>query len=179
MSRPDENRIRDFFCEAMMCGWVSGAEPLELHYFPGYKCYEHRDGPFRLIDTFCSGEDQFAELERADEQRASSGQTTIWYVDKPIWVMSYSGQYPSKAIHFLKSVLWAAYSHRCTRGGRGVHYYGQDDLSYTNLNDQFGSNDGFADSSGTEYIYEAQPQEVASFVAGHRLGYHHYRCLLL
>ncbi|MDO8472033.1 MAG: DUF5680 domain-containing protein [bacterium] len=157
--------VHDLFCEAMLAGWVSGAEPEVLPQFPGFKCYQYEKGSFTLIDMFCSS-----------RLHVSFGQTIVWFADQPVWMMNYSGQYPNRAIPFLKDVLQIAYSTGNTLGGRGAAYISGDDYVYFNHNPA-GTN--FADSYGTEYIFEKTDADDFTRMQACEIGHHHYRCLLL
>lgn len=109
-----QEEIQRFFCNAMSHGWVNGAKEVEDERWPGYKVIEEVNGPYRLIDAYCVGENS----------NRSVGHTTIWRKNRyqawiPVWHMNYQGWYEKRALKFLKGVLRNAYRNEEFHGGRG------------------------------------------------------------
>ena len=103
----------------------------------------------------------------------SFGQTVIWSLDKPVWVMSYQGWYEKSAISFLKFALFQNYSANVFVGGRGpsfCHSPGWEKLFYVNTVEP--PND-WKHFKGKEKIFECRDNETRL------LGWHEYHGLLL
>ena len=101
----------------------------------------------------------------------SSGITTICYDSKPVWSMSYSGQYPEGAIPLLKQALQKAYRESKFFGGRGPAAHLPIDLP---ASENFGEvyincigNGDFKNFWGTE--------QIVFCGSGLVIGYHQYR----
>jgi len=65
---------------------------------PGWKGFDFQFGRFVYRDTYTT----------FPLNDSSSGSTTIWFDQTPVWTMSYGGCYKKKAIPFLKLALLSA-----------------------------------------------------------------------
>jgi len=99
---------RNFFL-AMLAGWVGGMKGEPVPDKPGFKRTDYRNYDFRVVDEY--GKGRFSD--------GSTGTTTIWYFDEPVWVMTYGGQYREEELPFLKSALVEAYRKGEFYGCRG------------------------------------------------------------
>jgi len=71
------------------------------------------DGDYKVVDEWHTNPD--SDL--------SSGTTTIFHKDRPIWWMSYCGKYPKDVIPFLKQALKKTYERGEFNIGRGAQSY--------------------------------------------------------
>lgn len=149
----DISKIREFFFRAMASCLASGlSEEIQVHDMPDFLAIHYRDGDFRLQDQYCAipGEER------------SAGTTTIWFKDRPIWIMNYGGAYSKEAIPFLRAVLRKTYETGQFIGGRGPAYYKGDSFIYFNQGRLF----DFTNFNGREEIYRYED--------GEPLGFHDY-----
>ncbi len=156
---PFVTNIKNFFFKAMMEGWASGGgEKLTIPQLPGYKAIGHRDGDFYLIDCYCKN----------PEYHGSSGFTTIYWKNNPIWTMHYGGEYINKdTVNFLKNALLFAYTHRQFCGGRGPSSLSLLGMIYINTPEQ----NNFVNFSGRETIHNIE--------TGQSYGHHIYQGMAL
>ncbi|MDO8565172.1 MAG: DUF5680 domain-containing protein [bacterium] len=92
----DPSWVEAFFFTAMQQGYAGGTGPkTKVLDMPGYKEIRYADGDFLLVDRWCVNPDS----------EKSAGTTTIWYQEKPVWLMGYGGVYPKVVIPFLKQAL--------------------------------------------------------------------------
>ena len=154
-SNPFVANIQDFFFKAMAKGWApGGGEKFTIPQLPCYKATEHRDGNFHLIDCYCKN----------PEYHGSSGFTTIYWKNNPVWVMNYDGECINQVtVMFLKDALSQAYRRRQFCGGRGPWSVCSAGMIYINNAEQ---ND-FEFFSGRETIHNAK--------TGTLLGHHAYQ----
>ena len=124
---------------------------------PESKVIPYELGDFKVLDCYYT----------ATDSNKSTGQTIMWFRDKPVWIMCYGGEYADIAIPFLKQCLHRAYvQERRFYGGRGPHFVRGDRFTYTNdIRQEF--IDGF---EGEERIFDLSEQP---------LGYHWYRGMSL
>jgi len=157
-SHPYVENIKKFFFEAMVEGWVADGEKFTIPQLPGYKAIEHCDGDFHLVDCYCKN----------PEYHGSSGFTTIYWKNNPVWVMHYGGDYINdKAVDFLKYALSWAYKRKRFCGGRGPSSLCAATMIYINTAEQ---ND-FTKFSGRETIHDAE--------TGQLYGHHIYQGMAL
>jgi len=113
---------RNFFL-AMLAGWVGGMKGKPVPDKPGFKRTDYRNYDFRVVDEY--GKGRFSN--------GSTGTTTVWHFDEPVWVMTYAGQYREEEIPFLKRALVKTYRKGEFHGGRGDVYVDTEaELLYTN-----------------------------------------------
>lgn len=151
--------IEQFFLRAMAESWANNAVAKKIVEMPGYKALSFSEGGFYLLDSYC-----------ADERDVrSDGTTTIWFHNRPIWIMQYGGFHQREVISFLKSALMKSYKYyQSFCGGRGPYYYKEGDLLYINRPI---SND-FGNFAGQEEIIDIGKSEQAEYPK--RLGYYEY-----
>lgn len=126
----NENILKEaqrHFFRAMLAGWAGGVEAKPVPNEPGFKQTDYKDGDFRVLDKYVKGRDS-----NLLSSNLSTGTTTVWYFEEPVWVMTYGGQYREDEIPFLKDVLVHAYRkgefHGCrgdscaSSGGRALIY---------------------------------------------------------
>lgn len=118
-----EKQIRDFFFNAMVRGYSSGAPKRDVPDMPGFREIEIREGDFRLLDRYS---------RYLGTVRSATGTITIWMKDQPVWTMYYRGSYRKDALPHLRVSLHKAYEERRFEGGRGVLAYTKGLYSYTN-----------------------------------------------
>lgn len=101
-----------FFFEAMVRGYADPVhKPIPVPEKPGFKQFIYRNGDdWRLVDEWATNPDS----------NFSFGTTTIWYKERVVWMMQYSGRYPKEVIPFLKKVLERSYKDHQWHGGRGL-----------------------------------------------------------
>ncbi|XLQ20441.1 MAG: DUF5680 domain-containing protein [Candidatus Moraniibacteriota bacterium] len=104
-------QIEDIFFKTMCQGYVSNAkvEKYDMPGMPGYKCITFRSEDFVVHDAYCT----------TPLSNMSSGFTTIWFKDTPVWTMKYGGQYSPDCIPLLKLALRKTYQQHIFRGCRG------------------------------------------------------------
>jgi hypothetical protein len=112
-----------YFFKAMRTGYVVGSKTLNNFPFPGWKTVRHKDGSFSLTDTWIS----------TPYSNRSSGVTTIYYKDVPIWVMHYGGWYEKEADYVLRAALKWSYEQGEFTGGRGPEEFETSYMRYTNV----------------------------------------------
>jgi hypothetical protein len=151
---PDSKHIQEFFFRAMIGGWATaGSSRILIPTMPGFKGIECVDGDYRLLDMWCTHPDSIK----------SSGLTTIWYQNNPVWIMHYGGEYTQEAAAVVKRALKQAYENRQFYGGRGQSSLERGSaMSYVNL---IQKND-FADFCGKETVLDD--------ASGTVVGYHQY-----
>ena len=153
--KPNLEKVRHAFFEAMKVGWAPldvAISEIPIPLLPGVKMIPFVIGDFRVVDAY---------LTTACSEM-SSGTTTIWRHDEPIWVMHYGGWYAKEVIPFLKTCLRQAYDERHFYGGRGRPSVKIDDYIYEN----FLERNDFNDFMGQERIID---------VFGKQYGHHWYR----
>lgn len=156
--KPSLNQIQFVFLEAMAHGWAQGVQEIEIQEFPGTKAIPFVSGEFRVLDCYTV----------TPNSRNSSGTTTIWYQNQPVWIMHYGGWYAKSAIPFLKTCLHRAYvEERLFYGGRGPTWvrYKQQMVYLNNI-----ARPAFEDFEGEERIND---------IRTNCLGYHWYRGMSL
>jgi hypothetical protein len=138
------------FFKAMTAGWVSGnTGETSLAELPGMKTIPFEHGDYRVLDMYTV----------SPESGRSSGSTTIWHKNVPIWVMYYGGYYSEIAMPFLKECLHRAYvEERRFYGGRGPHFVRGDRFTYINNV----ASDAWADFRGEESIFDLNEQPLGS-----------------
>jgi hypothetical protein len=105
----DLEKIRKFFFQAMLHGWASGGSKFQIPSLPGFKAIEYTNGTLRLLDVW----------SKTPESNKSSGMTTIFFENNPVWIMHYGGLYEKKASRLVKVALAEAYQKSEFFGGRG------------------------------------------------------------
>jgi len=115
----------------------------------------YREDDLLLVDYYCT----------TPNSPKSSGTTTIWLKEAPVWTMQYGGEYEQIAIPFLKQVLWDAYAAGCFFGGSGPQVRFRSNLLYVNRYD----GPFFQDFRGREEIFR-----IHNNVKARVLGYHEY-----
>ncbi len=153
------SKIEQAFLQAMAHGWVNPRTQItEVPDMPGFKEIRHYFGDYLVVDRYVSD----------SRSGMSLGSTAIWLSpNKPVWMMSYGGQYQEREIPFLKDCLRKNYLDEpkfC--GGRGPRCIRG--KSYTYLNNFGGS--GFSSGNGKEKILSLE---------GTELGHHWYHYSLL
>jgi len=116
-------QIQSFFFKAMIEGWAKNSPKMSITDMPGYKAIPFEDGDFYLLDRYCVN----------PHSQRSTGTTTIWFRNEPVWVMNYGGYYTKGATAFLKNALGKAYQEHHFVGGRGPRVY-KDGLAYLYIN---------------------------------------------
>lgn len=143
------------FIAAMMKGWAAGVKGIDVPGMPAYKeiVFEGYAG-FRVVDRWC--------VSRSGK---STGATTIWFANDPIWIMNYGGFYSENALSFLKQALMRAYNRSEFVGGRGPQVFqDENDERFVYVNKaQYGSK--FRQFEGREFINK-EPDGI--------LGWHDY-----
>jgi hypothetical protein len=140
------------FFEALLEGYAGKTKSIKKITSPnGYKTLTFSKGDFTVLDMYCV----------TPYSDCSCGTTTIFYKDKPVWWMSYGGEYPKKVILFLKKVLRQSYEVGEFNGCRGRKNvcFG----SYLYMNHFVGD---FSFFQGEEKIFEEKK--------GEHLGHHRY-----
>jgi len=169
------DEIREFFFHGMMNGWATGAAKHLVPGMPGFMQIIFSDGRFTMIDRYCvvpiEAQDDPDEVIHTGRPvlaaPRSSGLTTIWFEDVPVWQMSYHGQYTPQASAFVKCALRAAYGDKQFFGGRGPSVFEDNDFSYHNEIEQ----NRFAVFRGCEKVW-GQEVDVLE-------GFHRYMGMLL
>jgi len=151
---PFIDNIRQFFFKAMIEGWAAGSEKVAIPQLPCYKAIEHKEGYFHLIDCWCKN----------PGTNGSSGFTTIYWKDNPVWTMQYGGLYlpGENVMDFLKNTILQAYKEKRFYGGRGPQSRCNAGLIYINTI----SRNNFDQFSGREAIYNTR--------TGQCYGHHEY-----
>lgn len=148
------SEVEQFFYIARQHGYT---DPSAHRYLspgrPGFRYTVYAEGSFRLMDEWCSN----------PEPDWSSGHTTIWFEQMPIWQMFYRGRYTKEAAKFLKEALRVSYQDGQFYGGRGRREVMDPDgkMIYRN----FIKYPRFTRFEGQETIYDLD---------AHQLGYHNY-----
>ncbi|MFA6554402.1 MAG: DUF5680 domain-containing protein [Candidatus Paceibacterota bacterium] len=149
--------VHGVFLNAMAVGWAQNVQEIEVSEFPGSKAIPFVFGDFRVLDIYLV----------TPSSNLSSGLTTIWYKEDPVWTMHYGGWYTNVAIPFLKSCLHRAYvTERRFYGGRGPVFVRGERFTYVNKIER---ND-FANFAGEEHVLDLNEQ---------CLGFHWYRGMSL
>lgn len=105
-------QAKPHFFAAMLIGWPAGASGVDVPDMPGHQEIVYDNHDFRVLDRYC-----------VSESGISAGTTTIWYLENPIWFMSYGGFYRKEDIPFLKEALMVNYKKGEFIGGRGPKDY--------------------------------------------------------
>ncbi len=136
------------FFEAMLQGYVNGAEMVPVAGFPGFKMAPpYVRGPWTVSDPYVN----------SALRLGSSGTTTIWFRDFPVWTMQYLGWYHKDAIPCLKAALRAAYEKKQFFAGRGPKHFEHEGYLYENTIDPGASFNG---QFGCEEIIYSPKNEV-------------------
>lgn len=155
--------IEQFFYIARRHGYVDPtSERYPSPHKPGFKYTVYRQDRLSMIDEWCANPDPIW----------SSGQTTIWFDELPVWQLIYWGIYTKEAAKFLKEALRESYAD-------GVFYNGRGRPSYRGVGDH-----------GNPLIYRNAPkytrfdtgqgfEDVTDLGSQKQLGYHHYRVICL
>ena len=154
MTKPKIEEIKSFFFEAMVNGYISGGDEIKISEIPEYRAIPFKKGKFYLLDNYLI-------TPYSDK---SAGTTTIWYDDKPVWVMHYGGYYKESAISLLKKALAKTYKSSQFFGGRGPLSLSESKnsliyINYPKIND-------FEKFEGREVIFDTKKNIC--------LGYHEY-----
>lgn len=152
----DLDSIQNKFFDAMTHGWAcnTNAKKIEVPQFPGSKGILYEHGPYKVLDCYMTN------------YNFSTGTTTIWFREKPLWAMHYGGRYEKEVIPFLKYCLRRAYSERRFYGGRGPNFMRNDHFTYVNQIEH----SSFREFSGEERIFNINEK---------CMGYHWYRGMSL
>lgn len=155
--RPEIQGILNAFLEAMATGWIQPVEKGTIRDLPSLKTISFRCGDYQVLDGYYV----------APDSDKSTGMTTIWHNDLPVWAMHYGGEYAEIAIPFLKECLRQAYveEHRFY-GGRGPVFVRGERFTYVNTI----LREDITDFEGREVIYDLN---------GQPLGQHWYRGMSL
>ena len=157
---PTKQDVEKAFFEAMAAGYAQSIKKTPIPDLPGSKAIISVDGHFRVVDYW---------LVTANSNK-STGSTTIWFDEQPVWVMHYGGWYDKDVIPFLKKCLHRAYvEERKFYGGRGPTEVKDRDLRYNNEIDR---ND-FFNARGEEFVYDFSGDDKKC------RGFHWYRCMSL
>ncbi len=148
----DLAQIEAFFFRAMMAGWATDSDSSEIDCLPGHKAILYSEGDLRLLDLYCVN----------PNSPKTTGTTTIWFKDVPVWVMHYGGFYKDSAIAILKNALRKTYKDGVFVGCRGPMIFQEDSLVYVNRL-HIGN---FGKFEGREEVF--RPKDGVS------LGYHEY-----
>jgi len=140
------------FFAALLAGYAGNSKGLKKKKTPdGYKTITFVSGDFKVVDRYCT----------TPHSNSSAGTTTIFFQNKPVWWMSYSGYYEDEAILFLKQALARTYRRRIFLGGRGLGF-STDNMIYVNHvgTDKFERFDGW--------------ESIIEIGTWRKLGYHKY-----
>jgi hypothetical protein len=125
MNRPSVSKIQQVFFLAMLRGYAKSPAKAMLPQLPGSRVVttvHGYGGRFRVADCWLV----------SNNSNLSSGTTTIWFKNEPVWVMHYGGWYDMEVIPFLKKCLLRAYRKREFYGGRGPVLVRGKDYVYEN-----------------------------------------------
>ena len=140
-----------FFFEAMLLGWAAGGKKKTIPAFPNHKVVEHIDDNLRLLDMW----------SETPSSNKSSGSTTIFLDDIPVWAMHYGGWYTEEAAEIVKAALREAYEKNQFFGGRGPIEFVHNGIFYANR-----PQGDFNNFSGREELRRIDHSEI--------LGFHEY-----
>lgn len=154
MTKEETDLLRQFFFKAMLAGWIGEGEKSEIVELPGYQYFVFQDDRLMLTDIYSV----------TPNSSKSSGLTTIFHNNNPVWVMHYWGWYHKMAIVLVKEALSDAYSKEIFWGGRGVEVLSDDQMDYRNWPDK----NSFDCFSGREFV---RPKDNDHEI----LGYHEYK----
>ncbi len=155
--KPDSKMVQDAFLRAMAEGYAQNVKKTTVPEIPNSKAITFVWGDFIVLDCYLT----------TPYSEKSSGTTTIWYEEQPVWVMHYGGGYAKIAIPFLKSCLHRAYVlERRFYGGRGPKFVRDERFTYINHIEH----DSFESFFGIEKIFDLSEQA---------LGHHWYRGMSL
>jgi hypothetical protein len=144
----NQQAVMHAFFEAMAAGWAQDAQKDSVLAFPQMKAIPFVLGDFRVMDAYYVG-----------DRGLSSGTTTIWLQDKPVWIMHYGGHYPDVAMGFLKECLLEAYVRRREFfGGRGPYFVRGERFTYVNRV----ASEAFSDFEGEERVFDLDNREIGS-----------------
>ncbi|MDP2631730.1 MAG: hypothetical protein Q8P30_03110 [Candidatus Uhrbacteria bacterium] len=158
--------VQEFFFKAMLHGWAGDGKPIAVTDMPGFKEFSFQDSKFLLKDRFSS----------TPESDKSSGTTTIWFQDVPIWNMYYAGWYTKEASGVVKHALRQAYENEVFRGGRGqpctlTKQMSPDSQEITVRYNNVLRSNGFDQFEGCEDVRNMSHNELC--------GYHRYHGMIL
>ncbi|MFC1594804.1 DUF5680 domain-containing protein [Patescibacteria group bacterium] len=157
MTPPTIKEIMHIFFSAMKVGYAKDkTKGLKMPNLPMSRSNRFQEGDFTLLDYWF-----------ATYSQKSFGQTVIWYMEIPVWMMTYFGTYEEEAIPFLKKALYEAYKNDEFFGGRGPQSFTDDDMTYYNVIRQI----GFDKFNGYEAIMHTRH--------GRSLGWHEYHGMVL
>jgi len=147
------------------CRGYASEKPAKKTFFPllpGWKGFDFQYGRFVYRDTYTA----------FPLNDSSSGSTTIWFDQTPVWTMSYGGCYKKKAIPFLKLALLSAIEKKVFLGGRGECYFVDKNYPSFYYHNQPHTDLGFVEFSGREEIlYDGGPTNQLH----ENLGYQWYQ----
>jgi len=154
MTKKESESLKEFFFKAMLAGWAGEGKKSKIAELPGYKYVVFREDDLMLTDIYSV----------TSNSSKSSGLTTIFYNNNPVWVMHYWGWYYKKAILIVKEALTQAYSKGIFWGGRGLEALNGNSMDYRNWPDE----NSFDCFSGREFVrLEGDEHSI--------LGYHEYK----
>jgi len=109
-----ETLAQEFFFEAMLADYASGAAAPNHPTLPGWKQFVYQNDPFILVDSWCN----------------MGGGTQIFFKGQLVWDMKYGGSYSSEdgVIPLLRAALYESCSHSNFTGGRGPQDFTLDGL---------------------------------------------------
>lgn len=134
----NEKDIQAFFLEAVQRTYAADAPKASIADLPGSKVLRYERGDLLYVDYWFSS------------RKKSSGQTVIWFQNRPVWCIQYHGSWAGddpRVIPFLKRALLSQITFN---GGRGPFRYDEGALTYRN----FPVKKDFADFRGEEEIHE-------------------------
>lgn len=119
--------LLDFFFEASMATYASGAEAKESTTLPGGKEYTYERCDLRYVDRYVSGQ--------VGNRGQSAGHTYIEFVpeQRVLWIAGYDGWWlkTCEGVNsFHRRALMAAYENRQFRYGRGPEEYEEEIFTY-------------------------------------------------
>ncbi|MEK7639236.1 MAG: hypothetical protein AAB388_03705 [Patescibacteria group bacterium] len=106
----------EHFFAAMRQGYAADCVKGSLPDLPGSKSIEYTHDDWRVLDVY------FVTVD----SNWSAGSTTIWFMNRPVWIMQYAGWYEEAALPCLKAALADAYTRGDYVGGRGPEYFDYD-----------------------------------------------------
>lgn len=122
IDRDTVERIKDFFFDGMLAGYLGNAKREDVPDMPCYRRIMWEHGDFMLADLYM----------KTLGTHGSNGQVTIWFRNEPVWMMSYHGRYDRKGLPVLKAALRQQYERRDFHGGRGPRSFLLGPYTYTN-----------------------------------------------
>jgi hypothetical protein len=155
------DEIQEVFMLGMAHGYAASSKKTKIRQLPNVKCIPFAHGRFTMLDMYVANGDS----------GNSTGTTTIWCKDIPVWTMHYGGNYPKAVLPFLKRTLLQAYTSekRFYRGRGPIYFHTEDSNSMFYINDIEHGKERIDDFAGEEKI----------FVDGKVAGRHWYRGMFL